>query len=145
MIPNIPKNFKRSFQFLSKVSSPSPLHTVSLLGESFVENKPLLERMLRSSSEIICADGGANHYYDFCLRNPVATPPKVILGDMDAILPKSSDFFTGKHTEILKDENQEFNDFEKAIRFIIANNLKNNPEGIRLLCNNDFGRMDHFM
>lgn len=145
MKPNISKIFQRNFQFLNKVSCPPNLHSISLLSDCHVQNKQLLEQMFQNSAEIICSDGGANHYFDFCVRNPLAVRPKVIIGDMGTILPKSQKYFDDNATEIIANSDPDSNNFEKAIQYIVANNLKDESKGIRLFCNNDFSRLDHFL
>ena len=101
--------------------------------------------MFQNSTDIICSDGGANYYFDFCVRNPLAIRPKVIIGDMGTILPESQKYFDDNATEIIIDSDPHFNNFEKAIKYIVANNFKDGSQRIRLFCNNDFSHLDHFL
>jgi len=73
---------------------------------------PVILRELRvHATLIVCADGGAN----WARRSKIK--PDVILGDLDSIFPSTKRHF--RDTPILKIEDQESTDLQKAIRYCI--------------------------
>jgi thiamine pyrophosphokinase len=68
---------------------------------------------------IICADGGANGL------TGTKIVPDIILGDLDSLKPAARKFFSRKHTEIRRIQDQETTDFEKALLYCIEMNLDN--------------------
>ncbi|OLD74709.1 MAG: thiamine diphosphokinase [Ignavibacteria bacterium 13_1_40CM_2_61_4] len=72
----------------------------------------VLRELRAHAALIVCADGGAN----WALRSKIK--PDIILGDLDSILPSTKRHF--RDTPILKMEDQESTDLEKAIRYCIG-------------------------
>jgi len=71
----------------------------------------VLRELRAHATLIVCADGGAN----WARRSKIK--PDIILGDLDSILPSTKRHF--RNTPILKVEDQESTDLEKAIRYCI--------------------------
>ena len=141
----ISKIFQRSFQFVNEFYPVSNQPTIFLITNVALQNNSILKQIITNSSDVICADGGANHFFNLILQNPQIKFPKIIIGDLDSISEIARDFFKSKNTEIILDDNQSENDFHKALALIDERYLKTNEQGIRLICTNDFSRFDHFL
>jgi len=77
---------------------------------------PDILRDLRTHATlIVCADGGAN----WARRSKIR--PDVILGDLDSILPSTKRHF--RETPILRIDDQESTDLEKAIRYCVGRRI----------------------
>lgn len=84
-----------------------------------IANGPLPQPALKLAAAadlIVCADGGANE----ALRAGIT--PSVIIGDFDSVLPATLAAFAG--AEIVRITEQESTDLEKAIRFVVARNIR---------------------
>lgn len=145
MSSKISQIFQRSFQFLNVICPVSNQPTIFLITNVALQNNSILKQIIENSSDLICADGGANHLFNLLLQNPQIKFPKTIIGDLDSISEIANDFFKSKNTEIILDDNQNENDFQKALALIDERYLKKNEQGIRLICTNDFSRFDHFL
>lgn len=103
----------------------SPTHFAALI----ILNGPTLDSTLLNliwsfalPTAVVCADGAANLLYNLRYRQPnsqfASLYPTAIVGDLDSVLPDVVDFFTNLGTIVQKDGSQDFNDFQKALRFI---------------------------
>ena len=110
-----------------------------------LNNELIFNQIVASGSEIICADGGANNYHDFCLKNQTAKKPLAIIGDFDSITPSTLDYFKLQNTPIIKDDDQNHNDFEKAFILILKDIQDSKLDRTRVVCTNGFSRFDHFL
>ncbi|MDD5363001.1 MAG: thiamine diphosphokinase [Ignavibacteria bacterium] len=79
----------------------------------------LIRKICPKNSYIICADGGANAVLKYGII------PDIILGDLDSINKKTSDFYSKKNVEIRKIKEQDTTDFEKSLMYIIEHGLNN--------------------
>lgn len=61
---------------------------------------------------VICADGAANLLHGTASDRK----PTHIIGDLDSILPHIQSHYKAQGTRIIKDESQDLNDFQKAMR-----------------------------
>lgn len=71
--------------------------------------RQLIHKEYREHNLLIAADGGA----EYCFENGLT--PDIVIGDMDSFIAKSDDL------NMLKDEDQETNDLEKALKYAIEN------------------------
>lgn len=65
----------------------------------------------RFNADLICADGGANSAYKMKLL------PKVIIGDLDSIHPKVTQYYKKKNIKVIEIKRQNDTDLEKALKF----------------------------
>ncbi|MGB9696972.1 MAG: thiamine diphosphokinase [Ignavibacteria bacterium] len=78
----------------------------------------VLRRLKLKDKLLICADGAANYLLEYGIQ------PDVILGDLDSIKQKVLQVFKKQGVSILKIEEQETTDFEKALLFAKKNFVK---------------------
>lgn len=71
----------------------------------------ILRKLKFKDKLLICADGAANYLLEYRIQ------PDVIVGDLDSINPKVLQTFKKQGVVILKIEEQETTDFEKALLF----------------------------
>lgn len=77
-----------------------------ILCDGDIPQKPIIDRALSDSELLIAADGGANRAHTLHFQ------PDIIIGDLDSYT------VTGKEKAIIiKDEDQETNDLEKALSY----------------------------
>ena len=74
---------------------------------------------------VVCADGGANRLYDALGASEGSRDqmlPDFIVGDLDSLRPEVEQFYRerGERTVIERLEDQDYNDMEKAIEFILS-------------------------
>ncbi|KAL1964421.1 hypothetical protein VTN77DRAFT_6979 [Rasamsonia byssochlamydoides] len=92
-----------------------------------VLNQPINERAFvairKHACFILCADGGANRYYDLMKsRGKVDTDlPSAIVGDLDSLLPHVRQHYTDRGVPILHDPDQYSTDFTKCLKYLRAN------------------------
>jgi len=75
----------------------------------------VLKRLKLKDNLLICADGAANYLLEYQIK------PDVILGDLDSIKQNVLKIFKKQGVRILKIEEQETTDFEKALLFAKKN------------------------
>ncbi|CAD8088566.1 unnamed protein product [Paramecium primaurelia] len=63
---------------------------------------------------LICADGGANRLYEY--KKEII--PKCIIGDLDSLKPEIQDYYQQQNCSIVKIDDQDTSDFEKALSYI---------------------------
>ncbi|CAN8070930.1 unnamed protein product [Agarophyton chilense] len=79
-------------------------------------SQPLLTAVWPSNEPTICADGAANLLH---ACSPDRTPSHII-GDLDSINPQTRSYYQSKGTDIIRDESQDYNDFQKATRLVLS-------------------------
>ena len=105
----------------------------------------LIPKLCRGSNTVICADGGANALYK-SMDNKSAFVPNAIVGDLDSIEPQVLDYFVerGTHKICVEDQNQ--NDFQKSLLYLLDYLLDQQTESKHIICWGAFGdRFDHQM
>ncbi|MFZ4592478.1 MAG: thiamine diphosphokinase [Ignavibacteria bacterium] len=78
-----------------------------------------IKKYCKPGDYVICADGGANGI----AKSGIV--PNIILGDLDSITTANLNYFRKKGVEIRKISEQDTTDFEKALFYILENNLNN--------------------
>ncbi|CAD8162986.1 unnamed protein product [Paramecium octaurelia] len=63
---------------------------------------------------LICADGGANRLYEY--KKEII--PKCIIGDLDSLKPEIQQYYQSHNCSIIKVDDQDTSDFEKAISYL---------------------------
>eukprot|EP00640_Fibrocapsa_japonica_P001263 CAMPEP_0113936874 /NCGR_PEP_ID=MMETSP1339-20121228/3633_1 /TAXON_ID=94617 /ORGANISM="Fibrocapsa japonica" /LENGTH=406 /DNA_ID=CAMNT_0000939443 /DNA_START=179 /DNA_END=1399 /DNA_ORIENTATION=+ /assembly_acc=CAM_ASM_000762 len=97
------------------------------------------ERLWSVTKFHICADGGANRLYDMVFElamkrgeNPEEMVkkyvPDVIKGDLDSLRPEVGQFYQGLGTKVIKDPDQNCNDFYKALSELRSLQLAQCPQ-----------------
>lgn len=76
----------------------------------------IINKFLSKKSLIVSADGASNY-----LKHMKVTP-NIIIGDLDSITKQNLKYYSKKNVKIVKIDEQETTDFEKALNYII--NLK---------------------
>ena len=69
----------------------------------------LIEQLLPGQDLFIAADGGGN------IARQLGVTPDIVIGDLDSYKQES-----GEKIHVIKDEDQETNDLEKALRYLVA-------------------------
>lgn len=99
-------------------------------------NEEWLLKGLKSTKNVILADGGANKFYKSPFRH--WRNIRAIVGDLDSLHPEVQNFYEARGVKVEQVWNQDTNDFEKAVKKSISMGWKN------ILCFGAFGgRMDH--
>ncbi|KAL4792813.1 putative thiamine pyrophosphokinase [Aspergillus venezuelensis] len=89
-----------------------------------VLNQPINEvalAVLRKHAQLtVCADGGANRFYEYAKSHGEESTdlPTTIIGDLDSINPEIRSHYERLGVEIIQDEDQYSTDFTKSLRFI---------------------------
>lgn len=101
-------------------------------------NEKWLGKGLKCCDNVVVADGGANKLYETRFRE--ATHVKSVVGDFDSIKTHVREYYETRGTKFEVIEDQNTNDFQKAILKCIRSGWQN------LFCFGAFGgRMDHSM
>ncbi len=87
---------------------------VLLLLDGEVPRESLLRKVATNASFIIATDGAAQ------IARTFSIDLDVIIGDMDSLDVRSLEFFLETKTIIISNPDQYSNDFEKALRYLIA-------------------------
>lgn len=90
-------------------------------------NKSLIEELLSNQNLFIAADGGGN------VARQLGLTPEIVIGDLDSYKQKS-----GEDTQIIKDDDQETNDLEKALYYLVQHNYK-----VAVILGSTGFRLDH--
>jgi len=77
----------------------------------------IVEKFAKKATKIIATDGAARYAH----RHNI--PLDVIIGDMDSISKETRAFYEKKETQIISEGDQQTNDFEKALKYILAESL----------------------
>lgn len=80
-------------------------------------SKMILEQFVKNAFFIIATDGAAVYAHAHTI------PLDVIIGDMDSLSKDMRKEFEAKGTRIIEEPDQQSNDFEKALRFIVSASL----------------------
>ncbi|KAL2810258.1 thiamine pyrophosphokinase [Aspergillus granulosus] len=97
--------------------SPPPFALVVL-------NQPINEIALAVLREhaltTICADGGANRFFEFAKLQGLEDTdlPDTIIGDLDSIRPEISAHYANRGVNIVQDDDQYSTDFTKSLRYL---------------------------
>jgi len=92
-----------------------------------VLNQPINERAFTAISDyascVVCADGGANRYYDLMKDRAQEDTklPSAIIGDLDSILPHVRQHYEERGVPILYDPDQDSTDFTKCLNYLRSN------------------------
>ncbi|MBS1492511.1 MAG: thiamine diphosphokinase [Bacteroidetes bacterium] len=78
----------------------------------------IIKKFVHKNTLIIAADGGANQIKE------IKISVHVIIGDLDSISDESRKYFIRKKTEIIKIEEQDSTDFEKALKHCLKKKIK---------------------
>ena len=87
---------------------------VLLLLDGEEPSKQILEQFVKDASCIIAADGAAVYAH----ANNIS--PDIIIGDMDSLSKEIRNEFEAAGTRIIEEPEQQSNDFEKALRYILS-------------------------
>ncbi|KAF7161267.1 hypothetical protein CNMCM5623_006884 [Aspergillus felis] len=70
----------------------------------------------------ICADGGANRFYDMMHKQGRESQelPNIIIGDLDSIRPSVRSHYEGLGVPVLEDQDQYSTDFTKCLKYLRA-------------------------
>ncbi|KAH8423640.1 thiamine diphosphokinase [Aspergillus melleus] len=104
-------------QFFRADDPPTPFALVVL-------NQPINEKafaVLKGHACItVCADGGANHYYDLMKRQgrEALDLPSLIIGDLDSISPDVRSHYTDLGVSVIEDRDQYSTDFTKCLNYL---------------------------
>ncbi|KAL2867142.1 thiamine diphosphokinase [Aspergillus lucknowensis] len=99
------------------VKTPPPFALVVL-------NQPINEvalSVLRKHALVtVCADGGANRFFEFAKSRgrESAELPDTIIGDLDSIRPEIRSHYSNFGVRIVEDDDQYSTDFTKSLRYI---------------------------
>ena len=94
---------------------------------------------------IICADGGADKYFEKVGEN--GKIPNFIIGDLDSITKSTHDYYKDKGTSILQNDSQT-TDYEKSLYFALEKISSYGNEEIKthiIVVGASGGRLDHSM
>ena len=78
-----------------------------------LQDESLTRELASQSNLFVCADSGAEH------ARKLGLTPHAIVGDLDSITSETLNYFENEHCEILRVSDQESNDFEKALAYIL--------------------------
>ncbi|KAE8386058.1 thiamine pyrophosphokinase [Aspergillus alliaceus] len=87
-------------------------------------NQPINERAFRvlrkHANLIICADGGANRFYDMMKTHDQESTdlPNLIIGDLDSIAPSVRAHYSNLGVTVIEDEDQNSTDFTKCLNYL---------------------------
>jgi thiamine pyrophosphokinase len=81
-------------------------------------NIKIINKFLSKKSLIVSADGASNY-----LKH-MKVIPDVIIGDLDSITQKNLRYYSQKKVKVVKLEEQETTDFEKALNYILKLKIK---------------------
>ncbi|GFF43362.1 thiamin pyrophosphokinase 1 [Aspergillus udagawae] len=91
-----------------------------------VLNQPINERafavLKKHACFTICADGGANRFYDMMHKQGRESQelPNMIIGDLDSIRPSVRSYYEGLGVPVLEDPDQYSTDFTKCLKYLRA-------------------------
>ncbi|PGH15405.1 hypothetical protein AJ80_05589 [Polytolypa hystricis UAMH7299] len=74
----------------------------------------------------ICADGGANRFYEAMKRRGKESIelPDAVVGDLDSILPHVQQHYESLNVSVIRDTDQNSTDFTKCLRYLSSNGRK---------------------
>eukprot|EP00301_Raphidiophrys_heterophryoidea_P026893 c9377_g1_i3.p1 GENE.c9377_g1_i3~~c9377_g1_i3.p1 ORF type:complete len:282 (-),score=68.81 c9377_g1_i3:128-937(-) len=135
------------FSFLAAcISSPTPLIRIPPF-HLIVLNTPLPGYFLnlwRTAKTRICADGGSNRVLGFQGWNGREKLPDCVVGDLDSAAPQALSFFRSKQVVVKLDKDQDTNDLQKSIAYLIQTRPEASNQPIVILGDTS-GRFDHVM
>ncbi|ODM20076.1 hypothetical protein SI65_05062 [Aspergillus cristatus] len=95
-----------------------------------VLNQPINEKAFQVLREhanyTICADGGANRFYDLMRKNGLESTilPDCIIGDLDSIQASVRTHYEGLGVTIIQDPDQYSTDFTKSLKYLCAHSAQ---------------------
>ncbi|KAF9894986.1 hypothetical protein FE257_004610 [Aspergillus nanangensis] len=104
-------------QFFRDDKPPAPFALIIL-------NQPINERAFgilnKHACMTVCADGGANHFYEMMKAHGKESTdlPSLILGDLDSIHPSIKTHYTNLQVPIIHDADQYSTDFTKCLNYL---------------------------
>ncbi|QPG75685.1 hypothetical protein FOA43_003044 [Brettanomyces nanus] len=111
-----------SFFSCEKTSSTSnsPVKCLLILNQEIHLPFKFFDRLWKSTSIRICADGGANRLYNYSRQNSVLNEytPNYIVGDLDSLIDPVRDYYLSQGTRIKKQGSQFYSDLDKSIALI---------------------------
>jgi thiamine pyrophosphokinase len=90
---------------------------ILLLLDGEEPSKEFVQKFAEGNSLVIATDGAAKYAHVYEIH------PDIIIGDMDSITKDLRQFYTERGTRIIEDPDQQTNDFEKALKYILAEAL----------------------
>ena len=81
---------------------------IAIIANGYIKNPKFHKDLLKDADIIICADGGVNN------AKKIGVTPNYIIGDLDSASKSSIELFKDK-SKIIKDDNQDNTDLEKAL------------------------------
>ncbi|KAL4967635.1 thiamine diphosphokinase, partial [Aspergillus stella-maris] len=117
-------------QFLREDENIQP-HPFALVVLNQPINEVALEVLTKHAQLTVCADGGANRFYEYAKSHGEESTdlPTTIIGDLDSINPEIRAHYENLDVEIIQDEDQYSTDFTKSLRFI----QKSRGDGLSIL------------
>ena len=92
---------------------------VILNSECTSSSAELIELVWNRCDVISCADGGANRLHTILGHKPMYTPSSII-GDLDSVSPDVLDFYTQRGVQVVRDDDQDYNDLDKSLKYIAS-------------------------
>ncbi|MBA4312090.1 MAG: thiamine diphosphokinase [Chlorobiaceae bacterium] len=86
-----------------------------IIANGNISNPDFVRGLAKFASQIICADGGANHARELGIK------PSLIIGDFDSILPSTQTYF--HDVAQIQIDDQYSTDLEKAIQYSIDHSI----------------------
>lgn len=103
--------------FLLSDRPPGSIPSTLIIVNSPTINAALLRVMCDHSSEIVCADGGANRLHDALTDQDLRSRhiPELICGDFDSIRQDVLAFYSSQGSRVEQDSDQDSNDLDKCL------------------------------
>jgi thiamine pyrophosphokinase len=92
---------------------------ILLLLDGEEPSQVFLEKLAKKAGKIIAADGAARYARSYDI------PLDIIIGDMDSMTSELRAFYEKQGTRFIAEPEQQSNDFEKALKYILAESLGN--------------------
>ncbi|KAK2758363.1 hypothetical protein FQN54_004212 [Arachnomyces sp. PD_36] len=108
-------------------SDYSPLNPFAILILNQPINGSALSILRRHACFVVCADGGANRFYDLMKKNGGKESidlPNAIVGDLDSIKPAVKQHYQNCGVPVIHNSDQESTDFTKCVEYLRANASK---------------------
>lgn len=107
-----------------------------LLGDS-----EMFQSLWKRAELRVCADGGANRLFGALMERASDYVPHVIIGDLDSLSDGVKEFYVERGAHLKHDEDQNDNDFGKAVR----ETIRRRPDLDIVVLGGLGGRFDHLM
>jgi len=100
--------------------STHPMTLVLVILNRPVDDESLLLKLWKRSRIVVAADGASNRLYKLNLERNLSLVPDAIVGDMDSSSNDVLQYFAEKGTQIVRVNDQESTDFEKALAWVAS-------------------------